>query len=106
MDTIIKKIDKYSQVIISDVSSEYRNPILKLCYKQSKRVFMTPKISDLIIRGADNIHLFDTPLLLSNSKGLRLDERFAKRIVDILGSFVGILVLSPLFLLIALAIKL
>lgn len=67
---------------------------------------MTPKISDIIIRGSQNIHLFDTPLLLSNSRGLRFEQRFTKRAVDIVGSLLGILVLSPLFIIVSLLIKL
>jgi exopolysaccharide biosynthesis polyprenyl glycosylphosphotransferase len=106
IDFVLKKTDEYKEIIISDVSSGERNMILKYCYRRSKRVFMTPKISDIIIRGSQNIHLFDTPLLLANNRGLRFEERVIKRFVDIIGSSVGILILSPLFLIVAILIKL
>lgn len=106
IDHVLRKTDMYKEIIISDVASGERNKILKHCYKHSKRVFMTPKISDIIIRGSENIHLFDTPLLLSNNKGLKFEERFVKRTMDIFGSLVGILLLTPLFLVVALLIKL
>lgn len=105
IDAVLKKTDMYKEIIISDVSSGERNKILKHCYKHSKRVFMTPKISDIIIRGSENINLFDTPLLLSNNKGLKFEERMLKRTIDILGSFVGLILLSPLFLVVAVLIK-
>jgi exopolysaccharide biosynthesis polyprenyl glycosylphosphotransferase len=106
MNVILEKLKDYSDVIISDVPSEYRNQILKACYRGSKRVFMTPKISDIIIRGSLNIHLFDTPLLLSNNRGLKLEQRFIKRTFDIVASLIAIILLSVPFLIIGLLIKL
>lgn len=106
LEKIKTTIKSFREVIISDVSSKERNEILKFCYSNSIRVFMTPKISDIIIRGAENIHLFDTPLLLSNNKGIKFEQRFIKRAFDIFGSMIGIIVLAIPFLVIAVLIKL
>jgi exopolysaccharide biosynthesis polyprenyl glycosylphosphotransferase len=106
MDVILEKLKHYSDVIISDVPSEYRNKILKECYKESKRVFMTPKISDIIIRGSLNIHLFDTPLLLANNRGLKLEQRFFKRLFDVFVSLIALILLFIPLALISLLIKL
>lgn len=105
LDEIKKAVEKYREVIISDVSSKERNEILKHCYSRSIRVFMTPKISDIIIRGSENIHLFDTPLLLANNKGIKFEQRLIKRAFDIFGSMVAIILFSIPFLIIALIIK-
>ena len=59
-----------------------------------------------MLRGARNITLFDTPLLLVKGTGLTPAERVAKRAMDILLSALVLLILSPLMLLIAAAIKL
>lgn len=106
LEQVLKVVEKYREVIISDVSSKERNEILKHCYRYSIRVFMTPKISDIIIRGSENIHLFDTPLLLANNKGLKFEQRFMKRLFDIFGSLIAIVLLAIPFLIIALMIKL
>jgi exopolysaccharide biosynthesis polyprenyl glycosylphosphotransferase len=106
MDILLERLKHYSDVIISDVPSVYRNQILKECYKESKRVFMTPKISDIIIRGSLNIHLFDTPLLLANNRGLKLEQRFIKRLFDIVMSSLALIILLVPFALISLLIKL
>jgi exopolysaccharide biosynthesis polyprenyl glycosylphosphotransferase len=106
MDHVLEMVKQYREVIISDVPSKERNDILKLCYHRSIRVFMTPKISDIIIRGAENIHLFDTPLLLSNNKGLKYEQRFLKRAFDLVTASVAIILLAVPFLIIALLIKL
>ena len=59
-----------------------------------------------MLRNADDIHLFDTTLLLSRNLRLTAEQLFFKRIVDIVFSLVGLVIASPFMLLIALAIKL
>ena len=80
--------------------------IHKYCYARSIRAYLTPKISDTIIRGADVIHLFDTPLLLCSGQGLTFEQRFAKRLLDITASLIALALLWPFMLLIAAAIRL
>lgn len=96
----------YDGVIIWDLPSNVRNRYLKYCFAHSIRCYLSPKISDIILIGTDRIHLFDTPLLLSRNLGLSVEQRAIKRAVDLVFSGVGILILSPLMLLIALAVKL
>ncbi len=98
-------IKEYNAVVLCDLPAQARNQIMKYCYQESIRTYVTPKISDVILRGADDIHLFDTPLLLSRNNGLSIDQRFAKRIVDIVFSMAGLIVLSPFMFITAAAIK-
>lgn len=106
IDAIIEKISKYEAVILCDLKASVRNKILKYCFDRSIRVYLTPKISDIIMRGADDINLFDTPLLLCRNRGLNIEQRIAKRTGDILMSSVGIIILSPIMLITAIIIKL
>ena len=99
-------IQKYNAVVLCDLPSEVRNQIMKYCYQESIRTYVTPKISDILFRGADDIHLFDSPLLLLRNEGLTIDQRFFKRIEDIVFSLIGIIISSPLMLIIAVCIKL
>lgn len=99
------EIGKYDGAIICDISGQLRNDIIKYCFEQSKRIYISPKISDIIIRGGEDIRLFDSPLLLCRNEGLSFDQRLFKRIFDIVFSVVGLIALSPIMLLIALAIK-
>ncbi len=96
----------YEAVVICDVPSQIRNVLLKHCFKHSIRTYVTPKISDIMIRGGDSIHLFDTPLLLSRNHGLNIEQMFLKRLMDIVFSILALVILSPFMLLSALAIKL
>ena len=105
LENIYPKTHEYDGVIICDVPSEIRNKILKYCYDNSIRTYTTPKISDIIIRSSESIHLFDTPLLLSRNSGLTVEQRIIKRIFDIFASLIGIIITSPIMLIIAIAIK-
>lgn len=98
-------IKEYNAVVLCDLPSQARNQIMKYCYQESVRTYVTPKISDILFRGADDIHLFDTPLLLSRNQGLSIDQRIVKRTGDIVLSLLGIIIASPFMLIIALAVK-
>lgn len=105
-DKIIQEVPKYDAVVINDVPAQLRNDLLKYCYRYRVRTYVSPKLTDIMLRGARNITLFDTPLLLVKGTGLTPAERVAKRAMDILISAIVLLILSPLMLLIAAAIKL
>ena len=104
IEEIDKNVEDYDAVLINDVPSETRNRILKICFAKGKRVYITPKISDIIIRGAENLAVFDTPLLFSHNNTLTLTERAIKRLADIFLSTMGLILLSPIMILISLAI--
>ena len=106
IENVLSKIDSCESVVIYDVKTETRNMILKYCFKSSIRVYVTPKISDIIMRGADPIDLFDTPLLLCRNKGITYGQRIVKRLVDLVVSALMLLILSPLMLIVAAVIKL
>ena len=105
LETICKTIVDYDAVIIVDVRAELRNDILKFCYQNGIRTYLSPKITDIIMRGATKITLFDTPLMLIRSKGLTLSQRTFKRLFDILLSLLAMIVALPIMLITALAIK-
>ena len=106
LDKIFLKAHDYEGVIICDVPAEIRNKILKYCYDCSIRTYTTPKISDILVRSSEDVHLFDTPLLLSRNCGFDRRTGFVKRFFDILISLVAIFILSPFMGIIAIAIKL
>lgn len=106
LPTVLKTIDRYQAIVICDVKSSHRNKLLKYCYQKDIRVYMTPKISDILVRASTDIHLFDSPLLLSRNQGLSAEQRIFKRGLDLLVSGLGLAITSPFLLLVAIAIKL
>ena len=104
-EAIKAKMSTYQSVLIGDISSQYRNRFLKYCFEKSIRCYTIPKISDIISRNASEIHLFDTPLLLSRNHGLLFEQKVIKRMVDMVASFIAVVIFSPLMLLIAILVK-
>lgn len=105
-EKIQELILKYEGVIICDIPEDLRNKYIKFCFEKSVRAYIAPKISDIIIRGGDDIRLFDTPLLLCRNYGLTFEQRLAKRLFDIVFSVTALILLSPLMAFSALAVKL
>lgn len=101
-----KMIPEYQGVVLMDVDVSLRNRLVKFCYGAAIRVYVAPNISDVILSSAESIHFFDTPLLLARNSGLSIEQKLAKRIMDIVISGLGIIITSPFMLLTALAIKL
>ncbi len=105
-EVIREQLLKYEGVIICDIPAELRNDYLKFCFENSLRAYIAPKISDIIVRGADDIRLFDTPLLLCRNYGLDFEQRFIKRIFDVVFSLIALVPAMPFMLISAIAVKL
>ena len=105
VDEIMRLADQYDAIIIGDIPAHERNQLLKRCFGQGLRTYTVPKISDIINRSSDDLNLFDTPLLLSRNEDLKIEQLFAKRMMDVVCSFLGLLISSPFFLIIAFLIK-
>ena len=106
IDKIMAKAKEFEGIVVGDVPSHDRNLILKKCYDSSIRVYMIPKISDILVRSSTNLNLFDTPILLSKNEGLQIDQMAVKRFIDIVVSLIGIILTSPLFVMFGAAIHL
>ncbi len=99
-------INRYNTVMLWDIPAKQRNRIFKYCYETSKRIYVMPKISDIILNGSSPVHFFDTPLLLTEGNPLEYEERIIKRTVDIILSLLLIILTSPIMLITAVIIKL
>ncbi len=99
------RIEKYDAVVISDVPPEYKNKVLELCLDRDKRVYLAPQISDIIVRYSEELNVIDTPLFLCRNTGMTMAERIIKRIFDIVFSVIALIVMSPVFLITAIAVK-
>lgn len=107
-DTILKayETDECNAVVLGDISVEDRSPLVKFCYGHSIRVYILPKITDVIMSGASELHVFDSPMLLTREYCLTMEQRFFKRTIDIVCALILLVLASPFMLLTALAVKL
>lgn len=99
-------LQRYDGVVLWDIPTADRNVLMKYCYNQSIRVYMMPKIPDVIVMGCEKMHLFDTPILLTREYALRIEQRFIKRTIDLVCAILLVLITSPIMLLTAIIIKL
>ncbi|MBE5839844.1 MAG: exopolysaccharide biosynthesis polyprenyl glycosylphosphotransferase [Butyrivibrio sp.] len=106
IESIYKEcLGNYDGVIIWDVPSEYRNGLVKYCYGHNIRIYVMPKITDVLLKGSTQLHLFDTPVLLLREYAIKIEQRAIKRAFDILLSLILIVLSSPIMLITAIMIK-
>lgn len=99
-------LERYDAVVIWDIDVTNRNEIMKFCYGKNIRVYIMPHISDVILKGSDMLNLFDTPIFLTREYVLTMDERFFKRMIDLICAIILVVVTSPIMLVTAIVIKL
>ncbi|MBR4224166.1 MAG: sugar transferase [Oscillospiraceae bacterium] len=104
-EEISSAIDEYDAAIICDIPGQLKNDIIKACYDRHKRVYIVPKITDIIIRGGEEIHLMDTPLVVCKNDDLPLEGQFFKRICDLILATIALVIASPFMLITAICIK-
>ena len=95
----------YDGLILWDIPAQIRNRLYKYCFGVGIRVYIMPKIPDILIKGADQLHLFDTPILLTREYVLSFDQRLAKRIIDFVCALILCIISSPIMLVTAILIK-
>lgn len=106
LDELFDYMKSVDAVFLCGVPSDYRNEVVKHCIAVGKIAYIKPKISDTIIRGGRTIQLMNVPVYRCKRSDASLIYTCGKRICDIIFSVVAIVVLSPVMLLTALAIKL
>lgn len=87
------------------ISSHDRNLILKQCVEKGITVYVLPKIGDIIMSGAKQMHLFHLPFLRVGRYDPAPEYLFLKRLFDIVVSACALVALSPVMLVTAIAVK-
>lgn len=98
-------LDGVSTVFMSGIHSHDRNVMLKYCVENNIGTFVIPRIGDTIMSGAYPMHMFHLPMLKVGRYHPQPEYLFIKRLLDIVISAVALVVLSPIFLVTAIAIK-
>ena len=98
-------LDGAEVVFLSNVSSGDRNEILKYCVARGMEVYMTPRIGDTLMQSARQVRLFHLPVLCVGGYQPPILYLALKRAFDLLASALALLLLSPVFLITAICIK-
>lgn len=105
-DDIESNIKKADTVFMYDVPSERRIFIMRLCYKYKVNVYFNPYLEDIMEVNATHYVLDDVYLFNKNIKTLTMEQRIAKRLLDIVLSLILGILSSPFWIIGALAVKL
>lgn len=107
-DVDYKKLDSILEgadgIVTLDVHHNNKKKLFKACYEKHLLVYDVPSITDMLLASSDILHIVDTPILKINKFGPNQVERIIKRLIDIVGSLVLIVLTSPIMLLTAFAI--
>lgn len=99
-------IQKNDSVFIYGVPAEIKSQIIDYAYKHFINIYLQTELADVVVNYAKYMVLDDLSMLCSTTKELSLEQKFLKRTIDILVSGVALLLLSPIILVEAIAIKL
>ena len=105
-EDIFPKLAGSEVVLVAGLPSELRNEILQYCLESGKQCYALPCTGDIIMMGAKHMDMFSVPVFSVSRATLKIEYAIIKRALDILCSLVGIIVLSPVMLVTALAIAL
>lgn len=98
-------LNQMETVFLSGIHSHDRNILLKYCVEKDINVYVIPRIGDVLMSGAQSMHMFHLPILQVGRYHPSPVYLFLKRGFDILASGIATVILSPVFLATAIAIK-
>ena len=104
-DTLDVELKNVDGIITLDVNHPDKKKLIKICYRKRLMMYDMPSITDMLIASGDILHIVDTPIIKSNKFGPNQFERIIKRIIDIVGSFILLVITLPIMLITAIAIK-
>lgn len=97
---------KYAEVVFMyGIHSHERNIVLKQCIESDQRVYLIPRVGDVVMSSAERMHMFHLPMLRVKRYQPSMEFRIIKRAFDILVSGLGLIVLSPVFLIVSLMVR-
>ncbi len=101
----LSQLQNMETVFISGVHSHERNIMLKYCVANGIEVLVIPRVGDVLMSSAKHIHMFHLPMFQVRRYNARPEYLFVKRLMDIVISSFALVILSPIMLIVAIAIK-
>ncbi len=99
-------INRNDTIFLYDIPQKEKVVLNEYCYAYNKNIYYNFEMNDIVALGARTTLLDDKPVVSAVVRDLTLEQRFVKRLMDILISLVALIVFGPLMLICALLIKL
>ena len=98
-------IQECESIYLYEVNAKLKEYLVFYCDAIEKDIYLTQSVEELMTMGFDISHTFDTPFIRTKRMPVKWYYPFVKRAFDIICSGIACIILSPLFLVIAIAIK-
>ena len=105
LGAIKEEIKDAEIVFLIGVELETRSALTKECVASGVQCYVMPRVGDILLYGADQMHTFSVPFLRVHGAGPTIEYLFVKRAIDIIASLIAIIIMSPFMLITAIAIK-
>lgn len=99
-------IATHETIFLGQLPEDAKMSLLRTCYEQRRDVLCKAQLQDIMLSNATQVVVDDAPFLEMTYGKMTLGQRILKRGMDVGFSALVLLILSPLFLIIALAIRL
>lgn len=105
IDDVIAQIQGVETVFITGVNATLRNGIVKYCAEKNLQCFFLPHVGDVILMSGEHVQAFSVPLMSITGSNIKLEDQVIKRTFDLIISSFALIILSPIFIITAIAIK-
>lgn len=105
-DLAFSRLDDVGEVILcSSVPDDFKVRMIKECIERRKVVYAIPQLLEISLSKTRTIQFEDMPAFIIDRLGLTSEQRFFKRVFDIVLSLFGLIISSPIMLISAILIK-
>jgi len=103
---ILDAINKVKSVFFLDVEEAKLEGLLEYCYLNDKHTHVVPSFSRILYNAAGTIWLSNSPVFSLKKPPPDISAQMTKRLMDIVLSLAGIILTSPIMIIIALSVRL
>lgn len=100
-----KLIENHDLVVFIDVFGQARRELTSFCYRKGIAFAFAPSIIDTIELSGQYLVYDDKPMLEVGTKPMTLSQQVFKRFLDLAVSLLGLILISPILLIVGIAIK-
>lgn len=92
-------------VLLCDIPTDIKNELIKRCIMENIATYVQPNAGDYLINSAKSVQIANMPFLFCQRASGSSFYTFFKRILDVLLGTIGLIISSPIMLIIAVQIK-
>jgi len=101
---LLDAINKVQSVFFLDVDEVKQEGLLEYCYLNDKHTYVLPSFSKILLNAASTIWLSNTPVFSLKKTPPDLATLMTKRLIDIVISLIGIIISSPIMIVVWLCV--